>query len=356
MLASCTSVTKSSEPRVELRDAVKNVAEADRVSFEFGLDATPEALKGLAATDPTDEPITDEEVQQVLGSSLKLTLDEGEDDKVTTDNALALLLRVDNTELLELRVVDELLYLRADAQKARTLAEVSDEEFAQVQELAAAPGFEFLGPALRGEWLKVDPKPLKDFAEGLSSGGAVASPAPSLDPEKARQDVEAFVDAVFSQDAKVTSRTEAGDGERLEVEVPTRAVYTRFVAALPALTQNQLPEEAFADLPPAAEVPDKVLKFSAFIEDEKLTRVDFDITQLSEEPVTTGAVNLRVDVTEPKDPVKAPEGSVEVNLLRLLGQFAGGFGAGGDPLAEDSEGALSEEPISEDGLVEAPTG
>jgi hypothetical protein len=184
---------------------------------------------------------------------------------------------------------------------------------AGIAEAQAQPGFEFLTPAVDGQWLHL--AGAKEFAEQF--GGMQGIPSPDADLQQ--KAVEAMRKAV-DDSATVTSEGSDDIGDHLVANVDLRAFYGGITDALGTLTQGM----PAGQLPPASEVPEADLKLDIWLADGTVKQVSFDLLQLSQlsedvdipEGVDELGILLQLDSFD--DEVEVPGDAVEVDLQQIF--------------------------------------
>jgi hypothetical protein len=317
VFAACGGDDVAEDPQGALDRALDNLGNYEGVSITFTLQSDTDSLRALSADD--GDELSEEDAQKIIDSSLALTAKEGDSPEDGQFEMTADVAGHDNA--VEIKMVDETFFLRADV---RDLFDEFEGDTAQldqtVQQAGNQPGFEFVGPAVEGEWLA-----LRGLNEVLRQfGGGMQTPS-----EEDQRTVQRFADTL-----KENSQVEAGDregpGGHLIATVPLRQTYQDFAQLLQDL--GQLP--AGAALPPASEVPDENITLDLWIENDHLRQVEFDITQIGEitdEPAPEGVeqLALRMEIEEFTDDVRAPEDAHEVDAQQIMQQFMGGLPGGG---------------------------
>lgn len=301
------------DPKGALVDSVNSLGEMDSLSVTLSLQSDPESLSALAAEDGGE--LSSEDAQKILDSSLTISARKGEE---PDQGQAQVIVNVAGNDAVEMRVVDQTLYLQADAP---ALVETFGQDPAvldAVGQQAAASGLDFVEPALNGEWLAI--QGLDQLAEQF--GGV----APSPNAEQQEQFIKDLSEA-FESTAEVTSEGEDDVGSHLVATLPVRDLYEKLLENAESLT-GAVPGTS---LPPASEVPDEDVTVDAWVTDGRLSQVEIDFLQFAEisgEEVPEGVERFafRVALDEFEGEVAVPEGAVDVDLqevMQLLGAGAG---------------------------------
>jgi hypothetical protein len=317
-------------PKVELRDALVAVADARSAAFAVSLPSSPDDVRAfLTASGEDSSSLDDAMLRDLLGTELIAAYDKGESKKKTADDAGRLQLRIDGEDYGEVRVVDEVAYLRIDvpglSDRFPDMADDVDSFRAELQTSDLGALEAAAEAALTGEWVSVDTGKGSWLAEQQKSMEDASGVPRSDDVAQRLLDV-----AGKALDSSVSVRAA---GERLIATVNTRDMYTEVADDLPELL-GEIAPGAGKSLPSADEVPSRDVSASFWVDGGELRRVELDLAQFLEEP--TGHFVIRVDTAEGQK-IEAPDDAVEVDMEQLAGltgvtpdQLLGGLsGAGG---------------------------
>jgi hypothetical protein len=301
------------DPQRALSDALEAVGDYPGIEVAVSLDSTPESLQALAASD--DGRLTEADAEKVLDSQVVVAGTEGQDPEGTDDNEASVTVVVAGIEAVQLRYVDETVYVRADV---RGLLEALGQDPAAADMVAAQstqPGLEFLRPAVEGEWLRLD------GAEAVLEQQAQTAPAGPTDEQRAA--LEDFM-RTLREDSTVTYAGDEEQGEHLVASVGLRDLYT----ALRELGDRLGPGVTGGrQLPPEQEVPNLQIDVDAWVSDGRLSRVELDLAQFtelaseSEFPQDVEELALAVDVDEFSGSVQAPDDAVPVDVQQLFSTY-----------------------------------
>lgn len=308
----------SEDPKGALQAALDRLAEYEGVTLTLSIAADTGSLVAVS-----EGELTEENAQKVIDSSITLSAKQSTDPKDAEFELAANIAGIDNA--FELRAVDNTLYLRADVEGlASAFGADTSQLDAFAQEAGAAPGFEFVGPALDGEWIGLTGL---DSALEQFGGGAVGSPS-EADQEAIKKLTDALGDA-----AEVTAGDKDGPGDHLVATVNLRDIYSSVSEMAASLTQVPGTE-----LPPESEVPDEDISIDVWIDGGDLTQAEIDLAQMadigeSELPEGVEQLAFRIGVEEFTDSVEAPDGAIEVDLMQifsgLMGSIPGTDGGSG---------------------------
>ena len=200
------------DPKGALQAALDRLSEWEGVSLTMSIASDTASLVAASEGD-----LTEDNAQKVIDSSITLSAVSSEDPTNAQFQLAANIAGIDNA--LEMRAADNTLFLRADV---TGLAEAFGADTSQLDafeaEAGAAPGFEFIGPALDGEWIGLTGL---DTAMDQLGGGTGAVETPSEEDLAA---IERFTDALGDA-AEVTLGDKEGPGDHLVATVNLREAY-----------------------------------------------------------------------------------------------------------------------------------
>ncbi|MPZ70968.1 MAG: hypothetical protein GEU71_15805, partial [Actinobacteria bacterium] len=273
------------DPKGALQAALDRLSEYEGVSLTMSIASDTASLVAASEGD-----LTEDNAQKVIDSSLTLSAVSSEDPTNAQFQLAANIAGIDNA--FEMRAADNTLFLRADVSG---LAEAFGADTSQLDafeaEAGAAPGFEFVGPALEGEWIGLTG--LDSAMDQLGGGiGAVETPS-----EEDLASIKKFTDALGDA-AEVTTGDKEGPGDHLVATVNLREAYASLSEIAGTLTQVPGTE-----LPPDSEVPDKDISVDVWIDGGNLTQAELDLTQMadlgdSELPEGVDQLAFRIGIEE----------------------------------------------------------
>ncbi|WP_158544561.1 hypothetical protein [Blastococcus sp. TBT05-19] len=310
---------QSIEPKIQLRDALRAFGDQSSGALRLSIPSSEDDVRAfMAAADEATggEDVPDDVLSTLLGSSLVLGFDEGEDADDPADDAVRTVLEIGDLDAAEFRGIGEELFVRADVDGL--VDEFPDmaadvESFRESLESGADIPEPLLEPAqalLDGDWVSLDGAALVEQIETLS-GTSTAEDEAELQKELQDLAGKAVQEAVVS----VERKGEDDDlGDHLVVTLNLRKGYAAVREDLPEVLAADDPT-ALEQLPPVEEVPDTDVAVSVWVQDDELSRIELDAAQFLDEPA--GHLVLRADVLD-AEPVTAPEDSVPVDVMALF--------------------------------------
>ena len=299
------------DPKGTLTTAFENLGKADAQEVTLSLQSTADSLTALS-----EGELDEEMAEKILGSSITVAGEETDD---PSSARVRLAFDVEGTEGAEILVLGEEFYARADV---RGLAEAFGQDDAAVDQLvqqAESQGVDFLGPAVEGEYLRLEGA--KDLFKQF---GAQPQEATAQQERLAAELGDAIKD-----DAEVTSEGEDDVGAHLVMTASVRDLYSHFMEFA-----DELGTVPTGTLPPKSEVPEGDLSLDAWVEDDRLVQLEFDLLQLQQfedaEDFPEGVEELaiRLELEEDFEAIEAPEDAVTVTQAELQQIVAGAMGAG----------------------------
>lgn len=312
------------DPKGALKSAVEEIGNYEGTTFEITLNSD---LSSLIAT--SEGELTEEQAQAILDSSLRMTTKEGD----TPEESEFELVADIAGDLVEMRVVENVLYVRADVRDLVSRFGGSQEDIdASLQD--APPQLSFLDAAVEGEWIGAEGA--EEFARQF--GGL--TPQDEEEAAELQKEIASKLVAAIEDNSTVTSAGSDDIGEHLEVELEVRSLAEAFFEIIRSVPGGDaFPAEAFD----TSQIPDAQLPLDAWISDGRLVQIQLDIIEAAaafeaEDP-PPGVENLAilVAIEEFTDSVEAPEAAEIVNFGELFQSFMG-LGAGtssGAPAAPD---------------------
>jgi hypothetical protein len=311
---------QAAEPKLELRDAMSDFAAGRAGTLQLSLPSSADDVRAFAeAADPSgDGGMTDDDLEQLLSSSVELGYDFGEDRDSDADDTSRFVVHLEDLDAAEIRTVDGVLYARADVDG---LAEKFPEMQADLDTFRGgltgadvpAGTVDAATALLDGEWVSVDIQAYLDSVQALVEQVGEAGGVAPDDPTAALSDMSSAEVRDLLGDAlkgAVTSveRREGDDdlGDHLVTHLDLRKAYATLRSGLPELEEQ---------LPPVDEVPDKQIDVSFWVLDGDLTRIELDLAQFLDEPA--GHLVLRADVLAPEE-ITAPSDAVEFDVAALM--------------------------------------
>lgn len=288
------------EARADVLEAIRAMADPEPASIRLQLPyATADDLFGLSVG------IERERAEFVEGAVITIKNDFGPDPL-----AQVFSLKIDlEAGSIEARQIRDDVYLRGDLAALAEAGGVDPRPLART--LSNEPLLRpLLRPAFRGDWIHV-------FGAGELLGNITR---PDRGAGRTEQAAEAFAQAVENA-AAVTPAGEDATGTKYHVELRLDLFSEAFFDAAEGLVPKPPPEEIDA-------VPDEELTFDVWLDDERIRRVEADISQLIDllRTGTTGKrppLILRIDVDPFDADLRRPRpdaGIPAATFFRLLSE------------------------------------
>lgn len=300
LLAACSSAPGTDpgdDPEAALIEALEALSQADGVTEEISLQSTPESLAAASEGD-----INEETAAKILDSSVVISAKNTGSDVAEAQSQI--LVRVAGNDDVELRVVDNSLYLRADI---KHILETFGQDPGQADTFAAQaqgqPGFEWVQAAVAGEWLVL--KNLQQLTQQLG-----VNPAP--DQKKL---INGLLDVV-KKNATVSNEGDEDPGTHLVATMPLRATAEDLVDVLQS-AGTQMPPGATSGM---SDIPEGDLTVDFWVEDGQLTQMEIDFLQFAKFEESGEEI---------------PEGVDELGMLVTFEEFTGSVEAVADALELD---------------------
>ncbi|MEU4560647.1 hypothetical protein AB0F72_19900 [Actinoplanes sp. NPDC023936] len=336
MFAGCAGEQiQALEPKLELRDAAKQLGEAQRAGFTIKINGSADDLVAaakLTASGPEDA-ISDDDakiLRQLFNSSFTVAYDKAgagvEDDRGSISAT------VDGVTGTEVRYVDKTMFVRAP------IAELAAKFGASADEVKAMSGQTAGGPAgldafFDGKWVSLDSAALGELAE---SGAGVS--ATGLEEQKALTEFSTSATNLLEGAALV--RDENDDTHLIATSSTTKAYaeLERLVTAVDKDLASQLGTDKPADKP---------IVLDLWIVDGKLTAAEINLLQFIDG--ATGRVALRIEVTTGAE-ITAPEGATKLDTKQLQGATST------QPYLKSGDSELTDKELAElENLLGGPT-
>ncbi|MFN2388904.1 MAG: hypothetical protein ABR575_04780 [Actinomycetota bacterium] len=312
--ASETAQQAQEDPKGTLVGALEAMGETAGQSVTLTLASDTASLQALGAD--SGDTLSAEDAQKILDSSLTISANSAED---PADARAEFTMNIAGLEdAVAMKVIGTSFYLRADV---RGLAEEFGLPAAQLQQMEAygqQSGLTFIQPAIDGEWLAIT------GLDKLAQSMGVPSPAATNDAQaKATKELTEAVKEL----ATVTSAGEDDAGAHLVATLAIRKLYERFVT----IAQGAFPLPG--PVPPASEIPDENVKVDVWVDDDRVTQVEFDFLQIQnfvegeEIPEGVEQLALRMTLADFDGEVEAPADAVEVDPQQVIQTLFGGMGA-----------------------------
>ena len=325
LLGACGGSESSDNPKDALIDSIEGLADLDAATVTVSLNSTTETLQAMSGE--SGEMLPTDVADAILNSSLVFS-GAGEGD----DAVVRVVVNIDGEESVDLRVVDKVMYVRADVRGLADRFGADTSEIDQAAQEAASFGFDFVGPLLDGEWLALDFGVLQE-----QFGGQL--PTPTGGTDQSLKELE----AILRDTAAVSSEGSDDVGDHLVATVPLRETYQRFLEI--ADIAAQLPPGA--TLPDASEVPDESIALDVWVDDGQLRQVELDFLQFArmageEVPEDVEAFALRLAIEDFDGDIDVPADAIEIDLEKLMQDILGGVMGGGLGAPPAGDGATND--------------
>jgi hypothetical protein len=327
LAAAACGAAQLAAPRIALRQAAAELGHDRRSSFVLSFSGRDEDAVALFSEGEGDPPTAEERQQMatLFHSQLSMAIDRGADLASGKDDASAFDVRVGGIEhAIEFRQVDGKLYARADVRKLADLFGASSHDIDRFLAESKKMGLDFLPGAVDGGWLALDLAPLESFLKGMAkSGGADMfggfDPG-SLDSGMFKPLLSALSGA-YGSDVEVNRLSADDSGQHYRLGGSPRRIYEHLLPELKKLPMLKgLPEEEF---PASADVPDQRYELDVWVNDGRVSRAEFNLSQFVPADHRPGPVVLRVDVDRRPDGISVPDKTQTIDIFEIWGRMAG---------------------------------
>jgi hypothetical protein len=310
---------------MKVQNAFDKLSEQKSFSAELGFDGSADDIYA-AMKNEDDFERTD--AQMLAGLTVKVGAASDEPLKDTKDlqkgsGSASFALSNGSADLIEVRSVGRLLYLRADLKAITALdpsskgskdssAKELDGMLKQADQLPTS--MTAVKNALKGKWIELDPTTFGAFMKesGLDKKSGLPDTSAALDPAQQKKAVEA-VKKALGENAKFKDAPSKDGVDHVTVTVAGRKAAQGLVDALKPFPQFK---DAFKDFKPS-DVPDKDIAVDVAIKDGILSGVSLDVAQLDKK--ATGKLPVSIAIDGKADPVAAPTGAAELKPQDLMG-------------------------------------
>jgi hypothetical protein len=281
-------------------------------TITLSLDSTVASLQALSQDSSTT--LTSDTAQKILDSSFSIS---GNGASNPQDAQSQIVLTVAGSDDFEMRVVDQVIYIRADVHSLLSTFGQDPSKADAIAQKAAASGFSFVSSLVQGKWIALEG--LSELAQSL--GGA----SPSASTAQLGQIETQLLDA-FKNAATVTKEGTDSVGDHLVASFPLRELASKLIDSLKTI--NPVAAQTAPDL---SKVPDKDVKLDAWVKDGSLVQLEFDFLQINDLvsndsdklPAGMDKLALKVALAPFSGSVEAPSGAVQVNIQELLQSIIG---------------------------------
>ena len=322
--------SSSDDAKGTLVDSLEALLEADALTQTISIQSDTDSLVALGEGD-----IDEETADKILDSSVTASAVQAENPE---DASSQVVLNLAGNDALEIRFVAGDLYVRADvAGILETFGQDPAQLDALTSQVEGRQGFEWVGPAVAGEWIVI-----RDALALMQQFGGGAA---ALNGDQQKQVVDDLLQTI-RQNATVTSEGEDDAGDHLQAALPLRDTLRDLIDVLgPAASAAGAGniEDSLQDIPNE----DIVLDF--WVADGRVSQLAVDILQFEELAAESGeefpegleelAIVVRID--EFDGDIDAVADAVEIDTAALgqavTGLMTGGTGLGGTGAAPGEE-------------------
>jgi hypothetical protein len=302
---------KALEPKLELRNAAQQLADAQQAGFTLKVSGNADDLIAAVKLEAKQNESADAELtaddttalRQLFKSSLTVAYDKA--GAGTGDDSAMIAATVDGLTGTEIRYVDGSLYAKVPVADLATKfgATAADVKSLSDGAVGEVPG---LDAFFDGKWVSVDSKEITDLARAGTG-------LPAQDLEQAKLVKELTTSATNLVDGASVARDSADD-KHLIVTSSTAKAYAE--AKHFATVVNEELGSEFAEPP-----KDRPIVLDLWVDGGKLTAAEINVLQFVDG--ATGRVAARLEVTTGA-PITAPEGATKIDFTGLLGPGAAG--------------------------------
>jgi hypothetical protein len=314
LVAGCASKggsAGSDDAKSQLSAALLETSARDAITMDVTIDSDVDSLTSMA-----EGGLTAEQAQQILDSSITLSGKQADD---PVDATSLIKVNVAGSDSIEMRVVNDSLYLRADV---KGLLQMFGQDTSSVDKFvkeAQAMGLDWAQKMIDGDWIVI--KGLSQMSQGLGGGQT-----PQVDQQKIISDLANDV----ADNATVTDEGEEGGATHLVATLPLRETGQDILNDLGPAAQTL---QGLGEMP---DIPEGNLSVDFWVNGTTLERINLDLVQLGElsgTPAPDGIKQLALDVaiSDFSGSVEPVDGAFEVDAGALGQALLGGLaGAGGD--------------------------
>jgi hypothetical protein len=342
--------TAEATPQGKVQNAFSKLSDDRTLTLGLSFDATADQIY-TAMKDNGDFTRDDAKMLAALRAQLSVSTQKEFGLLKTNDKNGSFGFRLSNgdaggTSLIEIRSVDQKLYLRADVKGLTKLdTSTSSADLAEingfldhVDELPSS--LAALKAAVKGEWIVIDPKAFTEYAKSMADqfgGGSAGSDSdsgadsalgglgipgmpglPKLDEKTQKQLVEAFRTAL-SHNATYKDLDKRDGADHVLVSVPAQQFAKELKPSLSSALKD-LPGFDVTDLNGLDDVPNRTISVDLGFKGGDLSGITFDLMQLNDK--AAGAkLPLLIGVDGGTAKVTAPQGALQLNPQDLISLF-----------------------------------
>ncbi|GGN72227.1 hypothetical protein GCM10010112_40290 [Actinoplanes lobatus] len=322
----CANQFQQLEPKLELKKAAENLGAEGKAGFTIKAGGNVDDVIALAKKESTD--FTDEDaeiVRKIYNSSVSLAWDKAGES--VADDRVQMTANLDGITGLDVRTVDEVLYVRVPVTELAQRAGASSTDIAEMRS-GLSTEVPTLAPLFDGEWVSVAAADLKKLGEQL--GGATAAAANQQEQSEKlaaefRTSAENLLESADvvrdEQDKKHLIVTTSTGKAIAEAKRIAEAAFKILAPDGPADAADSFKKEIDEKAP-----ADKPIVLDIWVDNGKFTA--FEINYLQFFDGATGRGTVRIEVADSVD-ITAPSGAQKLDVAPLFEALAGAASGGG---------------------------
>lgn len=291
----CANQIQQLEPKLELKKAAEDLGAAEKLGFTLKAGGSVDDLIAVAKKESGEDGFTDEDadiLRKIYNSSFTVAWDKAAEG-VNDDKAL-ISATIDGLTGTEIRVVDQVAYIRVPVREIATKFGMPANEFDQMAgEISSEiPGVEML---VNGAWVSIAASDVEEFTKGLT--GASAAPTTQEESEKLAAEFKTSAENLLNGADVVR---DANDKTHLTVTsttVKAHAEAKRLIDAIEKIAdkdQAATLKEAVGDSLDKAPA-DKPIVLDLWVDNGKFKAFEVNFLQFVEG--ATGRASLRVEIS-----------------------------------------------------------
>ncbi|GAA0428927.1 hypothetical protein Aca07nite_37090 [Actinoplanes capillaceus] len=322
----CANQFQQLEPKLELKKAAENLGAAGKAGFTLKAGGSIDDVIAVIKKESTDFTAEDEEIfRKIYNSSVSLAWDKAGES--VTDDRVMMTANIDGVTGLDVRTVDEVLYVRAPITELASKFGATSADIAEMRSGMSAE-VPSLAPLFDGEWVSVAATDLKKLGEQF--GGATAAAANQQEQsEKLAAELKTSAENLLEsadvvrdeQDKKhlivTTSTAKATVEAKRLAEAAFKIISPEAAAEAAESLQKEIDKNAPADKPIVLDI---------WVDNGKFTAFEINYLQFVEG--ATGRGTVRIEIADSVD-ITAPSGAQKLDVAPLFEALAGAASGGG---------------------------
>jgi hypothetical protein len=365
--------TAQATPKDKVHNAVTKLGEQKSVTFGLSFDATPDQIYAAFSSGDSGSGFTRDDAK--LLASLHLTvsastqkqfslLGSGSGGSGGSDGRFAVALSDDSSgkdNLIDMRVLDQKLYLRADVKGLEKL-DTSPNAASDLRDFDAfldsadqlPSSLGAVKAALKGQWVVIDPKAFTDFAKSMAGkdggsagspfGGALSGQMPKVDSNKFLSRLLTVLkqDILDNKAATYKNLGKKNGAGVVRVTVPERQLAKDLATDLTPILK-QLPNISQSDLDSLNDtsgVPNKTVSLDMSVKGGHVSAITFDLEQLDDQ-ANGKQMPVTLSVDNGADALSVPDGAQQLNPQDIIGAIMQNMPGGSGDSSSDSDSSDS---------------